>query len=149
MLEGLRVVELPLLAPSAVGMHLADLGAEVIKVEDPWLGDYVRDMGKATNEEASPRHRHWNRGKRSLAIDLRKDEGIEIFEKLIARSHVVIEGLRPGSLDRRGVGYARLRELNPRLVFLSLSGFGQTGPTVPWPATAPDSRRTPVWPSRR
>jgi crotonobetainyl-CoA:carnitine CoA-transferase CaiB-like acyl-CoA transferase len=127
-LEGLRVVELSLLAPSAVGMHLADLGAEVIKVEDPWLGDYVRDMGKATNEEASPRHRHWNRGKRSLTIDLRKDAGIEVFEKLITRSHVVIEGLRPGSLDRRGVGYARLRELNPRLVFLSLSGFGQTGP---------------------
>jgi crotonobetainyl-CoA:carnitine CoA-transferase CaiB-like acyl-CoA transferase len=109
-------------------MHLADLGAEVIKVEDPSQGDYVRILNKASNEAASPRHRHWNRGKRSLALDLRKKEGIDIFEELVSRSHVVIEGLRPGSLDRRGVGYTRLREINPKLVFLSLSGFGQTGP---------------------
>jgi crotonobetainyl-CoA:carnitine CoA-transferase CaiB-like acyl-CoA transferase len=109
-------------------MHLADLGAEVIKVEDPALGDYVRDIGRAPGEEASRLHRHWNRGKRSLTLDLRKPAGATVFEELVCRSDIVIEGLRPGSLERRGVGYARLREIKPSLVFVSICGFGQHGP---------------------
>jgi crotonobetainyl-CoA:carnitine CoA-transferase CaiB-like acyl-CoA transferase len=117
-----------MLAPSTLGMHLADLGAEVIKVEDPDLGDYVRDIGRAPAEEASRLHRHWNRGKRSLTLDLRKSAGATVFEELVGRSDIVIEGLRPGSLERRGVGYARLREIKPNLVFVSISGFGQHGP---------------------
>jgi crotonobetainyl-CoA:carnitine CoA-transferase CaiB-like acyl-CoA transferase len=127
-LDDLRVVEVALLAPNMLGMHLADLGADVIKVEDPDRGDYTREVGGATAGDLSFLHLRWNRGKRSIALDLRAPEGAAIFRDLVASSHVVIEGLRAGALERRGVGYATLAELHPSLVFCSLSGFGQTGP---------------------
>jgi crotonobetainyl-CoA:carnitine CoA-transferase CaiB-like acyl-CoA transferase len=127
-LDDVRVVEVALLAPNMLGMHLADLGADVIKVEDPELGDYTREVGAAKAGDLSFLHLRWNRGKRSLALDLRSSDGVELFCKLVASSDVVIEGLRAGALERRGVGYATLAELRPSLVFCSLSGFGQTGP---------------------
>ncbi|MHB8669669.1 MAG: CaiB/BaiF CoA transferase family protein [Acidimicrobiales bacterium] len=128
LLEGLRVVEVALLAPNSVGMHLADLGAEVIKVEEPGRGDYTRSVGAARLNGVSFLHLRWNRGKRSTAIDLRHPDGVEVFRDLVGRSEVVIEGLRAGALARRGVGFEDLRAMNPSIVFCSLSGFGQTGP---------------------
>ena len=128
LLEGLRVVEVALLAPNQLGMHLADLGADVVKVEEPGQGDYTRNVGRTRLAGVSMLHVRWNRGKRSIALDLRRPEGAAVFRELVAQSEVVIEGLRAGALERRGLGYRELAEVNPALVFASLSGFGQTGP---------------------
>ncbi|MGH9027615.1 MAG: CaiB/BaiF CoA transferase family protein [Acidimicrobiia bacterium] len=128
MLDGLRVVEVALLAPDALGMHLADLGADVVKVEDTGPGDYTRQVGAAHVAGLSFLHLRWNRGKRSVAIDLRDPDGAAVFRDLATASEVVIEGLRPGALARRGLGYEALAAVNPALVLCSLSGFGQTGP---------------------
>ncbi|MCH2173919.1 CoA transferase [Myxococcota bacterium] len=127
-LAGVRVIECTLLAPSGLGMHLADLGAEVIKVEAPGRGDYVREVGQAKIDGISLLHWHMNRGKRSLALDLRKSEGVEVFRQLVSGADVVVEGMRPGALERRGLGWEQLQKLNPALVFCSLSGYGMTGP---------------------
>ncbi len=128
LLEGVRVLEVALLAPDSLGMHLVDLGADVIKIEEPPVGDYVRSVGAVSVDGVSALHRRWNRGKRSVALDLRDDAGRQAFEDLVTVSDVVVEGLRPGALARRGLGYDRLRELNARIVMVSLSGFGQNGP---------------------
>jgi len=128
LLDGVRVIEVALLAPDALGMHLADLGADVIKVEPPGRGDYVRQIGGITVDGVSPLHRRWNRGKRSLALDLRTPDGVETFKELAAVADVVIEGLRAGSLARRGVGFDDLLAVNPKIVFAAMSGYGQTGP---------------------
>lgn len=128
LLEGLRVVEVALLAPNQLGMHLADLGADVVKVEEPGRGDYTRTVGRTRLGGVSMLHVRWNRGKRSVAVDLRQPEGAAVFRDLVAASEVVIEGLRAGALARRGLGYHDLVADNPALVFVSLSGFGQTGP---------------------
>ena len=114
-------------APDGAGMHLADLGAEVIKIEAPGLGDPARLLGKPYRGEA-PATRRWNRGKRSLSLDLRRPEGAAVFRELAGHADAVIEGMRPGALDRRGLGYEALRAENPKLVFLSLSGWGESGP---------------------
>ncbi len=128
LLEGLRVVEVALLAPNMLGMHLADLGAEVVKVEDRDRGDYTRSVGLARARGVSFLHLRWNRGKRSVGIDLRTPQGVEVFLDLVRVSEVVIEGQRPGALARRGLGFEVLRGVNPAVVLCSLSGFGQTGP---------------------
>jgi len=128
LLDGLRVVEAALLAPNMLGMHLADLGADVIKVEDPGAGDYTRHVGAAKQGELSFLHLRWNRGKRSSVIDLRTPEGADVFRDLVMSAEVVIEGMRAGALERRGLGYRALRELKPSIVFCSISGLGQTGP---------------------
>jgi len=128
LLDGLRVVEVALLAPNMLGMHLADLGADVVKVEDPDRGDYTRWVGAAKRGGLSFLHLRWNRGKRSIVVDLRTQEGAEVFRDLVAQSEVVVEGLRAGALARRGLGYDALSAAQPALVFCSLSGFGQTGP---------------------
>lgn len=116
-----------MLGPAAVTTALADLGAEVIKVEPP-SGDYVRRMTWPIVEGVSLLHLHVNRGKHSITIDLRQAEGVALFEELVRVSDVVVEAMRPGGLARRGLGYDRLRELNPRIVFCSISGYGATGP---------------------
>ncbi|MCP4906331.1 MAG: CoA transferase [bacterium] len=126
-LAGTRIIEVSMFAPNGCGMHLADLGAEVIKVEAPGIGDPARFLGKPIAGEA-PATRRWNRGKESLALDLRKQEGAAVFRELVARADAVIEGMRPGSLERRGLGYEALLEINPRLVFISVSGWGEDGP---------------------
>ncbi|MAG32176.1 MAG: carnitine dehydratase [Deltaproteobacteria bacterium] len=127
LLADVRVIEVSMFAPNAVGMHLADLGAEVIKLETPGLGDPARMLGLPIGDE-SPATRRWNRGKHSVALDLRSPEGAEIFRALVAKADAVIEGMRAGSLDRRGLGYATLLEVNPRLVYASVSGWGEQGP---------------------
>lgn len=127
-LLGVRVIEVALLAPDALAMHLADLGAEVVKVEEPGTGDYVREVGAVKVDGVSALHRRWNRGKRSIALDLRTERGTEVFEDLVRASDAVVEGLRPGALARRGLGFARLQTVNAAIVVTSLSGYGQDGP---------------------
>ena len=116
-----------MLGPAAITTALADLGADVIKIEPP-SGDYVRRMTWPIVEGVSLMHLHVNRGKRSIAIDLKSPEGIAVFEALVETADVVVEAMRPGGLARRGLGYERLRELNPRIVFCTISGYGATGP---------------------
>ena len=128
LLDGLRVIEVAILAPNMVGMHLADLGADVIKVEVPGRGDYTHSVGHARARGVSFLHLRWNRGKRSLALDLRSPEGVEVFLDLVRSSEVVIEGMRAGALAKRGVGYEQLHAVNPGIVFCATSGSGQTGP---------------------
>ncbi len=132
-LADVRVIESSLLGPAAITTHLADLGAEVIKVESP-SGDYVREMTWPIIEGVSLLHLHINRGKKSLILDLRKPEGVEIYLDLVKDADVVVEAMRPGSLERRGLGYERLREVNPLIVFCNVSGYGMTGPYKDMPS---------------
>jgi len=127
-LAGVRVVESALLGPGATAMHLADLGADVIKVEAPGTGDYVRKMAWPIIDGVSLLHWHINRGKRSLALDLRKPEGVATYLELVRRADVVIEAMRPGALARRGITFERMCSVNPRIVFCTVSGYGLTGP---------------------
>jgi crotonobetainyl-CoA:carnitine CoA-transferase CaiB-like acyl-CoA transferase len=139
LLAGVRVVESSMLGPAEMGGLLADLGADVIKVEPP-QGDYGRQMTwpiiKASDGEGenSLLSLHVNRGKRSIAIDLRKPEGVQIYEDLVRNADVVIEAMRPGALAKRGLSYEHLRELNPKLVFCTISGYGATGPYKEMPS---------------
>jgi crotonobetainyl-CoA:carnitine CoA-transferase CaiB-like acyl-CoA transferase len=126
-LSGMRILEASMLGPAGITTHLVDLGAEVIKVEPPG-GDYVRQMTWPLVEGVSLMHLHLNRGKRSITLDLRTDEGKGVFRNLAREADVVVEAMRPGALARRGLGYSDLREDNPRLVFCTISGYGMTGP---------------------
>jgi formyl-CoA transferase len=127
-LEGIRVLELTnFMAGPFCGMLLADLGADVIKVENPKGGDFTRSAAPFLDGESAG-FLAVNRNKRSIAIDLKADRGRGLFLDLVRRSDVVIENLRPGTLDDLGIGYATLNEANPRIILSSASGFGQTGP---------------------
>jgi crotonobetainyl-CoA:carnitine CoA-transferase CaiB-like acyl-CoA transferase len=129
-LEGVRVIEVAQLGPSSLGGYLADMGADVIKVEGR-DGDPVRYSGTpALGAPDGPGllHLRWNRGKRSLGLNLKSAEGAALFRKLVAKADIVIEGMRAGVLDRLGLGFAALREVNPRIVFCSISGLGSNGP---------------------
>src|SRR5215471_944495 len=107
-LAGVRVIESSLLGPGAVGMHLADLGAEVIKVEAPG-GDYVRKMAFPIIDGISLLHWHLNRGKRSLVLDLRTPEAIAVYLDLVRGADAVVEAMRPGALARRGLTFERMQ----------------------------------------
>jgi crotonobetainyl-CoA:carnitine CoA-transferase CaiB-like acyl-CoA transferase len=109
-------------------MHLADLGAEVIKIEPPKKGDATRLIGLRPGFNDSGLHRRWNRGKKSVALDPTDRAGLDILRKLVARSDIVIEGLRPGTLAKMGLGWSELTALKPNLVVVALSGYGQDGP---------------------
>jgi crotonobetainyl-CoA:carnitine CoA-transferase CaiB-like acyl-CoA transferase len=132
-LASLRVIESSMLGPAAITTHLADLGADVIKVESP-AGDYVRQMTWPIVEGVSLMHLHVNRGKRSLVLDLRTQEGVDIYLDLVRGADVVIEAMRPGGLAKRGLGFDRLCEVNPRIVFCTISGYGMTGPYKDMPS---------------
>jgi crotonobetainyl-CoA:carnitine CoA-transferase CaiB-like acyl-CoA transferase len=126
-LAGISVLEVGtfLAAPFAT-MHLADLGARVIKVEDPAGGDAVRHVGPFLAGESSPFVR-LNRNKEDIALDLKSPDGRAVFRRLAAVADVVVENLRPGTMRRLGLGYEHLRELNHNLIYASASGWGQTG----------------------
>src|SRR5437868_2537031 len=126
-LQDVRIIECSMLGPAAITTCLADLGADVIKVEPP-QGDYGREMTWPIIEGTSLLHLHVNRGKRSLVLDLRKPEAVEVFLELVRNADAVVEAMRPGGLERRGLGFERLREVNPRIVFCTISGYGMTGP---------------------
>jgi crotonobetainyl-CoA:carnitine CoA-transferase CaiB-like acyl-CoA transferase len=127
LLAGVRIIEVSMLGPAAITTALADLGAEVIKVEPP-AGDYVRRMTWPIVEGVSLMHLHVNRGKRSIVIDLRKEEGVQLFLDLVKDADVVVEAMRPGGLARRGLSFERLQEVNPKVVQITISGYGATGP---------------------
>lgn len=130
-LGDVRVLDMSMLGPGALGGHLVDFGAEVIKVEAP-SGDYIRSMTWPIIHDDhganSLLHLHVNRGKKSVVLDLKSDEGRDAFSQLVASSDIVIEGMRPGFLDKIGFGFDALKELNPRIVVCSISGYGATGP---------------------
>ena len=138
-LTGVRVIESSILGPAEMGGLLADLGADVIKVEPPG-GDYARRMtwpiirSQDGTEERSLLFLHINRGKRSIVIDLRQAEGVQTYLDLVRHADVVIEAMRPGALAKRGLTMDRLRETNPAIVFCSISGYGATGPYRNLPA---------------
>ncbi|HEY1466497.1 MAG TPA: CoA transferase [Acidimicrobiales bacterium] len=127
-LEGIRILDLSiaLTGPYAVTL-LADQGAEVIKVERPGIGDLARWVGVSVNG-MSALYLMCNRGKRSIAVDIKAPEGVAIVKQLAARADVVIQNFRPGVMDRLGLGYEALRQVNPEVVYASLSGFGSQGP---------------------
>ena len=132
-LASLRVIESSMLGPAAITTHLADMGADVIKVESP-AGDYVRQMTWPIVEGVSLMHLHVNRGKRSLVLDLRTSEAVEVYLHLVRGADVVIEAMRPGGLAKRGLGFDKLCEVNPRIVFCTISGYGMTGPYKDMPS---------------
>jgi len=132
-LAGLRVLDLTRLLPGpAATMHLADYGADVIKIEDTGEGDYMRDFAtqvrNADGLHVNPSFEAVNRGKRSLAIDLKQPRGRELLLQLVDSADALIESFRPGVLARLGVGWDTLHARNPRLVLCSISGYGQHGP---------------------
>ncbi|MBB2675072.1 UNVERIFIED_ORG: crotonobetainyl-CoA:carnitine CoA-transferase CaiB-like acyl-CoA transferase [Rhizobium esperanzae] len=134
-LAGIRVIELArVLAGPWAGQMLADLGADVIKVENPDGGDDTRQWGPpfvegADGENLSAAYYHAaNRGKRSIAADLKSPEGRDLVRRLVATADVVIENFKLGGLAKYGLDYQSLRRLNPKLVYCSITGFGQTGP---------------------
>ena len=126
-LDSVRIIECSMLGPGAITTTLADLGADVVKVEPP-SGDYIRQMTWPIVEGTSLMHLHISRGKRSITIDLRTEEGKAVFLELVSKADAVIEAMRPGGLDKRGVGYEACLAVNPRIVFCTISGYGMTGP---------------------
>ncbi|NKM29266.1 CaiB/BaiF CoA transferase family protein [Rhizobium laguerreae] len=135
-LDGLRILDLSrILAGPTCTQLLADLGADVIKVERPDIGDDTRSWGPpfvpdadGGDSDLSAYFLSANRNKRSIAIDLASDEGVALVERLAAVSDVVIENYKPGDLDRRGLGYEDIRKIKPDIVWCAISGFGQVGP---------------------
>ena len=133
-LSGLLVVDLTrVLAGPFATMMMADLGARVVKVERPGRGDDSRAYGPFAGTESLYFGRV-NRGKESVALDLRAEADREVLLRLVERADVLVENFRPGVMDRLGLGWEALRERNPRLVYASVSGFGQTGPWRERPA---------------
>ena len=127
-LDGIRVLDLTRLIPGPMGsLILADLGAQVDKVEDPNGGDYYRHMPPHVGEQ-NVGFLALNRGKRSMILDLKHAEGRAVFERILPRYDVLFEQFRPGVLDRLGLSHATLRAKHPRLVICALTGYGQSGP---------------------
>src|SRR3954454_23882569 len=137
-LSDVRVLDLSRLLPGGFASQLlADFGADVVKVEDTGMGDYIRwappyygddeQQGLGTH---SALYLALNRNKRSIRLDLKSDGGREALLRLVKDFDIVLEGLRPGVLDRLGVGYERMKEENPALVYCAITGYGQTGPNV-------------------
>lgn len=137
-LSGVRVLDLSnVLAGPFCGYHLARLGAEVIKVENPRGGDLARRLGadpKMSERLQGLSFVAVNAGKQSVAIDLKSPDGKEVFLRLVATADVVLENFRPKVMERLGLGFATLAKYNPRLIYCAISGFGQTGPWAGRPA---------------
>ena len=128
-LDGIRVLDLTqLMAGPYCTMMLADMGADVVKVEKPNGGDDTRRMGPPFIEGESAAFLGINRNKRSIVIDLRSDSGRELAQRMARESDILVQNFRPGALERMGLGYEQVREINPALVYCTISGFGATGP---------------------
>lgn len=127
-LDGIRVLDFTrVLAGPSAALALADMGAEVIKIEPPGTGDETRSFPPFRDGES-----HYfisiNRGKKSIVIDLKSEAGVKLIKDLVTKCDVLVENYRPGVMDRLGLGYETLSELNPGLIYCSISGFGMTGP---------------------
>lgn len=131
-LNDIRVLELgSLLAGPFTGRLLGDFGAEVIKIEPPDKPDTMRIWGKQIDGQGLL----WpiqSRNKKSITLNLRVQEGQEIFKQLVAKADIVLENFRPGTLEKWGLGYETLKAINPKIILLRTSGFGQTGPYSHW-----------------
>jgi alpha-methylacyl-CoA racemase len=128
-LNGVRVLDLSRLLPGAYASQmLADYGADVTKIEEPGSGDYGRFMPPQLAGGMSLYFVAINRNKRSMTLNLKSQEGHEIFLRLVRQTDVVLESFRPGVMDRLGLGYEQLKEVNPGLVYCAISGYGQDGP---------------------
>ncbi len=128
MLSGLRVIDLTLQLPGPFcTLMLADYGAEVIRVDEPYPRQRIK-FGDEKVPGLSPGEVYLNRNKKSITLNLKSEEGRDVFYRLVKESDVVVEGFRPGVVKRLGIDYETLREINPRIVYCSISGFGQTGP---------------------
>lgn len=128
-LSGIRILDLSRLLPGAYASQmLADFGADVIKIEEPGSGDYGRFMPPHGAGGMSLHFLAINRNKRSMTLNLKSQEGREVFLRLVKGADVLLESFRPGVLERLGLGYEQLKEINPRLVYCAISGYGQDGP---------------------
>jgi formyl-CoA transferase len=127
-LDGIRVIELgQIVAAPFCGALLADFGAEVIKVEIPGVGDNLRKMGPIVDGR-SPWFAVENRNKKCITLNLKQEKGKKIFVELIKKADVITENFKPGVLDKLGFSWDEIRKINPRVVFVRISGYGQTGP---------------------
>ena len=121
-LSGFKVLDLSILLPGPYcSMMMADLGAEVIKVEPPKTGDYIRETNPVGYQTL-------NRNKKSLTLNLKQAKGREVFYRLTEGADVILEGFRPGVTARLGIDYEKVRSVNPKIIYCSISGYGQTGP---------------------
>jgi alpha-methylacyl-CoA racemase len=127
-LTGVKVLDFSTLLPGPMcTLLLAEAGAEVIKIEKPGVGDDMRSYTPKSGDD-SVNFGLLNRGKRSVAVDLKSDAGVESIISLVAETDIVVEQFRPGVMKRLGLGFETLREVNPRLIYCSITGYGQTGP---------------------
>ena len=127
-LSSLKVLDFSGLLPGPFGtMLLADMGADVLRVESPSRPDMVR-MLPPHDAGVSASHAFLNRSKRGIAVDLKKPEGVELIKRLVADYDIVVEQFRPGVMERLGVGYEALKAINPKLIYCAITGYGQTGP---------------------
>ena len=132
-LDGVKVLDLSQFLPGPhLTMVMADHGADVIRIESP-AGEPTREIG-ARQAGQSVYFRNTHRGKRSLVLNLKQPAAVEAFLQLAAQADVIVESFRPGVVDRLGVGYEQVRAVNPRIVYCSISAFGQTGPNTLKPA---------------
>ena len=133
-LGGVRVLDLTrVVAGPYCSMFLGDLGAEVVKVEQPGAGDDTRGWGPPFAGGESAYYLSINRNKQSLALDLKSKRAVELLRQLVKAADVILENFRPGTMERLGLGEKELREINPRLIYASLTGFGADGPMSDWP----------------
>jgi formyl-CoA transferase len=133
-LSGVRVLDLTrVVAGPYCSMFLGDLGAEVVKIEQPGAGDDTRGWGPPFAGGESAYYLCINRNKQSLTLDLKSKRAVELLRQLVKAADVIIENFRPGTMERLGLGEKELRELNPRLIYASLTGFGADGPMSDWP----------------
>ena len=127
-LSGVKVIELAhIMAGPVCGMMLADMGADVVKVEKP-IGDDTRRMVPPEIGGESAAYMVVNRNKRGIALNLKEPEAIEVLRRLLSEADVVVENYRKGTMERLGLGFEELLKINPRLIYCEISGFGRTGP---------------------
>ena len=137
-LSGYRILDLTVMTAGPVGtMMLGDIGADVIKIEELQEGELSRNMGTIYVGDESCSFLSQNRNKRSVRLDLKKPEARAVFMRMAATADVVTENFRPGTLERLGIGYEAVKTVNPRIIFASISAFGQTGPYAHLPANDP------------
>ena len=126
-LSNLKILDFSTLLPGPFGtLVLADLGAQVLRVEAPGRLDLTRELGEK-DDGSSYVHRYLNRSKKSIGLDLKKPKAIDVVKKLICEYDVVIEQFRPGVMAKLGLSYDVLKTINPKLIYCSLTGYGQTG----------------------
>lgn len=136
-LDGIRILDLSAVISGPFGtMMLADQGADVIKVEPPGTGDFTRQAGNRQNG-VSASFLNNNRNKRSICVDLKSAEGVEVIRRLARTADAMVQNFRPGVVDRLGVGYEAIREVKPDIVYVSISGFGENGPFAQKPVYDP------------